>query len=83
MKIKFRAGKIPNIIHFLPYIKIRKSEFATDWKRFALELGFLFWAIGCFFAIRRYCDECGAYFKDECMCDDDRLDLGDDDEYED
>lgn len=74
MKIKFRAGKFSNGVDFLPYIKIVRGECATDWKRFALELGFWSWCIGWFFAIRPYCEDCGAYFKEECFCDDDCVD---------
>ena len=46
------------------------------------EIGFWYWAIGWFFALIPYCDKCGAYLKCDCNCDDDWLDL-DDDEYED
>lgn len=83
MKIQFRAGKLPDVVHFLPYIRIIRGCSETDWKRFALELGFWSWCIGWLFAIRPYCSECGAYFKDECFCDDDWLDVDDDDEYND
>lgn len=80
MKIQFRAGKLPDIIYFLPYIRICRGERATDWKRSVIEIGFLCWAIGWLFASRPYCYECGAYFKDDCSCDDDWLDLDDDED---
>jgi hypothetical protein len=81
-KIQFKAGRIPNVIHFFPYIRISRGEYAANWKRFAIEIGFWYWAIGWFFALIPYCDKCGAYLKCDCNCDDDWLDL-DDDEYED
>ncbi|WP_300701771.1 hypothetical protein [Bacteroides sp.] len=82
MKIQFRTGRYLNQIYFLPFIKIYRSRDYTSWKRFSIEIGFLCWAIGWFFAFVPYCDRCGVYFKEECTCDDDLLDL-DDDEYED
>ena len=81
-KMQFKAGRIPNVIHFFPYIRISRGEYAANWKRFAIEIGFWYWAIGWFFALKPYCDKCGAYLKCDCNCDDDWLDL-DDDEYED
>lgn len=71
MKIQFRAGKFSNCVHILPYIYIVRSCDATDWRRFSIQLGFWSWGVGWLFAIKPYCSECGAYFKEECFCDDD------------
>ena len=40
-KIQFKAGWIPNVIHFFPYIRISRGEYAANWKRFAIEIGSL------------------------------------------
>lgn len=81
MKIRFKTGTADSVIDFLPSIRIYKAEFSPNWKRFALELGFLKWRIGWLFAFVPYCEECGVYFKHECNCDDDWLDT--DEEYDD
>lgn len=45
-KITFHAQRMPKQVRLLPHIAVYASQYAPRWQNWALEIGFLCWAMG-------------------------------------